>query len=167
MADRPSPGDWRQRKNPGGIPKGVPGATGKRDWQKQAVAPAGPKKPIPRGAKLFVALLLLGLLSGGVYLVIEWWRPVRPVAFVLLGSSYYENLAIPHNLAGWNGLVDLAKLTDRDFFSGKPSLAFGPQELKGAAAFDKEWTKLARKLGRENVVLVFVSLHGSTDRRRG
>jgi hypothetical protein len=167
MADRAPKGDWRQqgKKAAPTVPAQAAGA-GKRDWQRQAVPEAGPRKPVSRGSKLFFALMLLGILGSGVYLAILLLRPIRPACLVLIGSSYFDNLAVPANLCGWNGLVDLGKLTDQSTFSksGKPNLAFGPHPLKGENAFDKEWPKFNKNF-RESTVVFFIALHGDTERK--
>ncbi len=167
MADKNPRPDWRNaNKKPAGA---TPAAgAGKRDWQKQSLPTSGPRKPWSRGSKLFLAAALLAALFGGVFLVIPWLRPIGPACFVLMGASYDDNLAIPHNAYGWKNLDDLGNLTkDADLFTsnGRPTLLHRSPELKGARIWKDEWDKLALKIrnSREKTVVLFLALHGAAD----
>src|SRR5437870_402955 len=103
MADNPNR-DWRNQAT--GTPQK---AGGQRDWQKQVGTPAaGPRTPMARTTKLALAGLVLSVLLGSVVVVALWIKPLKPACLVLLGASYDDNLALPHNVYGWKGLVDLA-----------------------------------------------------------
>jgi hypothetical protein len=164
MAAKDPRPDWRQgnKRATGAAPAA---GAGKRDWQRQSAPAAGPRKPWSRGSKLAFAVVLLSLFVGGMYIVIEWIRPVSPTCLVLVGASYDENLAIPHNAFGWKNLEEVGKLKDEPGLysdSGKPSVLPAPGELKGANAWQKEWEKLQRQI-REKTVVVFLALHGAAD----
>jgi hypothetical protein len=163
--NKPNP-DWRQanKKNAGATPAAGAGG-GKRGWQKQTVQASGPRKPWSRGSKLGLAILLLSFFVGGVYVVIEWLRPISPACLVLMGASYDDNLAVPHNAFGWKNLDDLDKLKDEiGLFSdaGKPTLLHRSPEMKGADIWKKEWDIFSRKI-REETLVLFLALHGAAD----
>jgi hypothetical protein len=171
MADK-SPGrGWRQQGQPAPAAATTSPGAGKRGWQKQSIPTAAPRKPWSRGSKLAFAAALLGLVIGGVYAVIILLSPMPPACIVLLGSSYYDNLTLPPNLYGWKGLLDVKALTEdradgKTIFaaSGRPRLAYGPEELKGARAWENEWPKFIGKLDEATAIL-FLGLHGGADRK--
>jgi hypothetical protein len=162
--NKPNP-DWRQaNKGKAAAPPAGAGG-GKRGWQKQAAEPAGPKKPWSRGSKLAFGVFLASLLMGLVGVVILWPRAVSPACLVLLGASYDDNLAVPHNAFGWKNLDDLDKLKDQaDLFtgSGKPRLRHRSLELKGPESWKKEWAKFSRSI-EEKAVILYLALHGAAD----
>ncbi len=167
MAEKKPGPDWRNanKRNAGASPAA---GAGKRDWQKQSTPSAGPRKPWSRGSKLFLGLGLLSLFFGGVYVVILLLRPIGPACLVLMGASYDENLAVPHNAYSWKNLEDLGKLKDvPDLFTekGRPSLLYRSPELKGADIWKKEWDVLAPKIrsSREKTVVLYLALHGAAD----
>src|SRR5215510_12048303 len=72
-----------------------------RAWRREPT-PTKTRPGLSRRAKLAtVGLLILGLVGLTI-----WWiwfiRPVKPVYVVLIGTDYYDNLAIPHNAYGMN-----------------------------------------------------------------
>jgi hypothetical protein len=83
--------------------------------------------------------------------VVLWLRPLRPAALVLAGAGYQENLAIPHNAYGLNGLKALA---------ASRAAVIGPVTLTNASQLTGE---LGRSPARTN--LVFLALHGASDER--
>lgn len=164
MSEKNPRPDWRQANKKPAAQTPAAGA-GKRGWQKQSGGPAGPRKPWSRGSQLALAVLLLSFFVGGVYIVIEWLRPISPACLVLMGSSYDDNLAIPHNAYGWKNLDDLDKLKDEPGLfseSGKLNLLHRCPELKGADIWKKEFDIFSRKI-REKTVVLDLALHGASD----
>jgi len=103
------------------------------------------------------------LLCSGLVWAITWFRPQRPVGVVLVGAGYQENLATPHNAAGWQSLQDLARLCDSGAGSDNSAcenfaLAGPPQTIDG----DFRWREALRDTDEEALVLV-VSAHGAAD----
>ena len=169
MANK-NPGDWRQhgKKSPAAAaapvaPTGTGG--GKRGWQSQDEPTAGPKKPWSRISKLFAALGTLGVLSGLVFALIRLLLAPSPATFVCLGSNYYDNLVLPHNFHGWNGLAELSAVSGGGNFTrgGRPSIQ-APKELAGKAteAWEKAWGDASRGFNEETIV-VFLAMHGATN----
>src|SRR4029077_9418970 len=116
----------------------APAGAGPRAWQGQQAAPTTIAPPRSKGGKIAIALALMGLIIGGaVYVAMLLW-PHKPVALVLLGSSYDVNLAVPHNVYGWNGLKDLAAESHLQLVHP----AGGPVEAPG----NKSWDKLRDEL---------------------
>jgi len=155
--------DWHPqgRKNTGPQDGGR-----KRGWQHQGVPASGPRKPWSKGSKLALAFTLLSVACGLAYLFVTFIQPPRPATLVLLGSSYDDNLALPHNAYGWRGLQELNKLADQAFFTsrGKLARAFEPQDVKSQAAWEKEMRRAVQEAREENVVVV-LALHGAASRK--
>lgn len=154
---------WRQQPGKPTGPSPGPG-TGKHGWQKQAAAPAGPRKPMSRGFKLFLAAAAVGVIIGGIVVAIQWLIPIRPAGIVLVGASYDDNLAIPHNVHGWNTLSAIEALRDEPIFSesGRPDIVHRSPELKGADAWKKEWDLFKGNIRQKTAVFYF-ALHGAAD----
>jgi hypothetical protein len=102
-----------------------------------------------------------------VVLVILPRRP-EPVAVVLAGASYADNLAVPHNALGWKGLLGVdAVLRTKPRWSwlSRPTLRpiGGPRSLD----FRQDWDTLVAELAREKVgpktVLIVLAMHGGSD----
>ena len=168
MANK-DPGDWRRRgKKAPAVGAATPAAGGgKRGWQKQGERESGPKKPWSRASKLFAALGALGLLSGLVYVMILLFDPPRPACFVCLGTSYSDNLVLPHNLPAWKGLGEFSAIpTDGNFTKkGRPRASFQtPKELTGKAdeAWENAWNEAGKRFNEETIVF-FLALHGATN----
>jgi hypothetical protein len=98
----PSRRSWKDAATPAGP---SPGA--RQDWHH-------PDQPAPDRRRLsrntLATLLLGGILVVGVALVavLLWPSPPPPVRLVLVAAGYETNLAVPPNVAGRNGLRDLA-----------------------------------------------------------
>jgi hypothetical protein len=111
------------------------------------------------------------LLGGGVLAIVattfiwaaSWFAPPPPVRMTLVGAGYEENLALPHNVYGWNSLRDLAALWEEGshasywaqrFWSEPPQ----PQRLNG----DKNWQELFPAQDGKLCVL-YCAAHGAVD----
>ena len=126
---------------------------GKRivDWQRS------PRRSYPVGYfRLFSALvmsvvLLLGW--GALVWVGLWYAPPRPVAVVLIGAGYEENLTLPHNVYGWRTLTRLATPTSRILLPVGP-----PHRLKVG-------DQLARLIPQHpaTAIVIYLALHGASD----
>src|SRR5258708_2130061 len=100
---RPS---WRDKveSTPAAMPKGG------RAWQTQKPKAAAAKTGWSRRRRLLMAPTVFVALTGAIIWVAPHPRPPRPACLVLLGASYDDNLAVPHNLQGWQSLEDLAQV---------------------------------------------------------
>jgi hypothetical protein len=111
-----------------------------------------------------------GLLWGGIFLillaiilVILWLIPPKPVALILVGAGYEDNLAVAPNVYGWQGLRDLAEFARGEkgglwSKSGPLSLKHDPLKLN----HDVHWDSALGNCS-EKTVLVFFALHGGND----
>src|SRR5262249_3333552 len=102
----PSQRTWHRAAVDAGTPAGS-----KSPWQTQGeiVQPLSPRSR--RGMWIVVAFLCLFVLCGVLIWVALWLRPGKDTALVLIGAGYEDNLALPHNAYGQQGLVELAALT--------------------------------------------------------
>jgi hypothetical protein len=104
--------------------------------------------------------------AGLLVWVALWLWPLRPACLKLVGAGYHENLAIPSNASGWNGLLALAEQVES---SARGRLSWhrfglrllpGPTELKPAT----DWSDGLDHFPEATAVVV-VSLHGASDER--
>ncbi|MCA1684922.1 MAG: hypothetical protein LC745_02835, partial [Planctomycetia bacterium] len=100
-------------------------------------------------------------------LIVDPRRP-EPVAVVLAGASYADNLTVPHNALGWKGLQGIhsvLKTKQRWSWLARPSLQLlkGPKSLE----FREDWDTLVGELAKAKIgpktVLIVVALHGGSD----
>jgi hypothetical protein len=156
---RPS---WRDKVEA----KGTATPKGGRAWQSQKPKATAVKTGWSRRTRLLMAATVFVGLTGALIWVATLLRPPRPACLVLLGASYDDNLALPHNLQGWQSLDDLAQLTKRPesnswlswLGSGAIRLQHLNNQMTAGASWDKGWDDF-----KEHAVIVFVSLHGSAD----
>ena len=47
-----------------------------------------------------------------VFLILKISRP-EPAAVFLVGANYANNLAVPHNMQGWEGLVGIRQVSEK------------------------------------------------------
>ncbi len=171
MPDAPQP-DWRATEtNPSA------GAGGAKAWQASEGDPSGPSvAPSKRNIKRTVAILAVLLLAIFIGIVVYWLRPIKPSCVILVGSGYEQNLFLPHNACGWNGLRQLEQeVTQSDSFKDGFRLPWdqptsmrrgGLTEMKEQSWKDA-WKDIRRKIDegprKENTVVLFLSLHGMAD----
>lgn len=132
----------------------------RRGWRKR---PAPARGDRARQSKIVVGVA--ALLLGNVLLLATIYRlwPPKPACLVLIGGGYENNLAVPHNVYGWNGLTALADFTQSRSFAPKWSSA--PLRLKDAPLRlerDTDWKRLIDNFA-EPTAIVFLSLHGGAD----
>jgi hypothetical protein len=157
---RPVPRSWKHAVNaPVSRRRAGP------QWKREELPPPRPRGW--RGRSLRVALLGLAfaLCLGLLVWVFLWLWPARQVAVVLVGASYAENLAVPPNVYGWQGLNDLAAAAGQPAADGTPGLGLlrargGPRQLRVGDAWDKDLDGAP-----ERTVVVFLALHGGVDAR--
>jgi hypothetical protein len=154
---------WRNQGGPGERKKGAQPA-----WRKDQEAPHKSRR-LSRPTKFGIVLGLCVVLVGGlVWLLLMLWPP-SSAALVVVGSGYEENLAVPHNVYGWDGAKDVAGLFTQNAISsfwdrvtGKTSVQLlkEPVRLTDPEGWaPKDWTHFGGK-----TLLILVALHGGTDR---
>jgi hypothetical protein len=157
---------WKNQAAPGGAAK-----SGKRAWQKspEPVA-AGPKRPWSRTSKLFLATTTLSGIIAAIVLLVLWFKPAKPASLVLIGESFDQDLRVPHNVYGWQGLQDMAGLVPTSSLdSWLPWSTSRPLALHyGPKAFDDKqgWVPDARGISQQTVI-IFLAFHGGSDPERG
>lgn len=160
---RPSVPSWKQGSAP---------ADRKREaqpgWRKEPAPAERAGRTWSRQTKLGVGAAAFFVFSALFVWVIYWLLPLKPSALVLLGAAYEDNLSVPHNVYGWQGLKNfaaLARSSAPSFLNWGGSLMNlkdkdGPRELSA----DTDW---AKGLGdfKEDTLIVFLALHGGRDSR--
>ena len=109
------------------------------------------------------------------WLISLLWPP-QPAYFALIGAGYEDNLTIPHNVYGHNGLASLAALARTPhprLFGGsrQPGLMLKDRDLSVESEWDTFVQDLARsfkdRTAKEKTVVVFLSLHGGSNSAGG
>jgi hypothetical protein len=123
--------------------------------------------------KRVMAAGVLVLIAAGFGAVIVWLRPIQPACLVLFGSGYEQNLLLPHNVHGWNGLavLDRAVAQDEDVRDvlrlpwdqpERMHRVSGPIEIRDQG-WKEAWDKLKLDSFKEKTLVVFISMHGMAD----
>jgi hypothetical protein len=149
---RPQRPSWRDQAKAGDRK-----VEAQKAWRKEPAVPAGtPKRPIARKAKLAGVFLAMAAVVGGIIAVILWLWPAKPIYVVLIGAGYEQNLAIPHNVYGMEGLngieelfKDKEKLARLDRFQQPTSWQRAIQEFKSG--------------GKEKTIVLYFAMHGGAD----
>jgi len=112
------------------------------------------------GRIFLVSAIFLGMACAFVWVSL-WLRPPQDTSLLLAGASYEDNLAVPPNLYGWNGLKDIAAVGRKGpsgANSGTIRLLAEPREFR----LDDEWKKSLRDFPGKTLI-VCLSLHGGAD----
>lgn len=116
-------------------------------------------KPWWQRAQLTAAWLSALSLCSALVWALTWFRPQGEVAIALLGAGYQENLAVPHNAYGWQGLNDLVPLcSGQRNAGGNYVLADGPRTIDTAFRFDGAFHRAT-----QGSLVVVISAHGAAD----
>jgi hypothetical protein len=92
-------------------------------------------------------------------------QPPPPAAVVLVGADYAENLLVPHNIPGWQGILGLEKVSKTPprwsiFTPASLQLIRPPQILDQADQWDRLIKDLRKTGFRQETILFVVELHG-------
>ncbi len=151
--------------------------SGARAWQNQnSASGAAPQRFSPATKRGMAAGLLVVLIVGTLSLF-YYLRPPKLACLVLVGNSYDDNLALPHNIYGWHGLKDLAENADNSppvtrFFEKifatqtKVRLAYPTkpaQEVRNVDAWNNLWKSDLPQEIEQPTVIVVLSFHGGAD----
>ncbi len=135
------------------------GAAGMRAWRRE-------RWQAPRSRRWF-PLVLTGLaylgFSALLFWVILWLWPPQPACVALVGAGYETNLAIPHNLAGKEGIKELAAVTRLRPFSilwrsRHLRLLNDPRTLRTHGSWDKGIDRFS-----ESTFVLYMAVHGGAD----
>src|SRR5262249_55623565 len=81
----------------------TPGGGAPQGWKPTAPeTPGGPSWLTSRGTLIGMVVAGLLVLAIALIIIVNWPRPVRAPALVIIEAGYEENLAVPHNVAGRN-----------------------------------------------------------------
>ncbi|MBL8798359.1 MAG: hypothetical protein JNM56_30975 [Planctomycetia bacterium] len=148
-------------KRPAATAKAESGEQAGRGWRSTESGDGASRwksKQVKVGVGIGCGLSLLGILVWLIWLL----RPLHPASLVLIGAPAEENLAVEQNVAGWHSLDRIARWVKDGAAAGGwqlPELAQDPQELTNP----DEWGPQLASRG-EKVVVVYLALHGGTDR---
>src|SRR4051812_21703050 len=102
-----------------------PSSSPRRSWKTTPLAPPGqdePRwrseegRPLPRPRRrsrrlrFLLGFLFLGRLCGLLVWVTLWLRPPRGTCVLMVTAGYEDNLAVPHNVHGREGVKALADM---------------------------------------------------------
>jgi hypothetical protein len=162
-----SRGTWRGKSEP------KPAARAKKadhKWTKRGAKPEGTVKG--QGSRTF--RVSVGLTAFGACLMLLLWliwmiNPPQPAAVILVGADYAANLAVPHNVMGWQGLMGIERLsrTPRRWSLFNPASlqlirSDRGKTLDRADQWDELIADLKKGFGEPTLILV-LAMHGGSD----
>ena len=112
----------------------------------------------------------LGCLAMLVFLILKL-RPPEPAAVFLVGANYATNLAVPHNVFGWEGLAGIRQVSEKrsslPFFRPAALQLIGErEEALNQLDHKGQWNDLIANLGKKGVaaptLLIVVALNGGS-----
>lgn len=132
-------------------------------WRQDTGAEAPVARQRWRWGRILFLFVFFGGLTAALVWVSLWLRPAKDTSLVLAGAHYQDNLVLPPNLYGWQGLKDLAdharSLRSSRWDAGQLQLFGEPREVR----LNDDWQRDLRKF-RGKTLVVFLSLHGGADR---
>ncbi len=158
---RPHGPAWRQQPGAG---RRNPKA--QQDWRQEPATPAAVSRVWSRKTKMWVGIGTLATLVAATVVVIALLRPANPSTWVLLGTHDWDNLDLPLNVEGYNGLVKFADWTHSDtrsFLWGwnlPRVLHDGPVELKKGTDWFAEVNEERKK---EKTIVLYFAAPGGAD----
>jgi hypothetical protein len=158
-SDKPRKPSWRTD-----VPKKERKQEARPAWQREVETPAAPPGRWTRKTKIGTGVLAFLLLNALLIFVIYWLWPPKPSCLVLLGAGYEDNLAVPHNVYGWEGMQGLAELAGSGpanalgMGSALLRLKHDPRELRAG----DEWERGLEDF-KERTVIIYLGMHGGAD----
>ncbi len=158
---RPQGPAWRQQPGAG---RRNPKA--QQDWRQEAAAAPSGGRVWSRRTKMWVGIGTLTGLVAVTVIVIFLLRPASPSTWVLLGTHDWDNLDLPLNVEGYNGLAKFSDWAHSDtpsLFWGRnlPHILHdGPVELKKGTDWFAEVNEERKK---ETTVVLYFSAPGGAD----
>src|SRR5262249_29546797 len=126
-------------------------------WRRESTPSTKKARPgLSRRSKLaMVGLLILAVVGGTI-----WWifriKPIKPVYVVLINAGYEDNLAIPANVHGVNGVEGFKKVAKANENQFNVADSQSPDNWK--TALDK-----FRNEGKEKTIVLYLALQGGGD----
>src|SRR5205823_4568519 len=102
---RPKPAGWRDSAKPGERKSAA-----QAEWRKDKAAPPGKSKLLTRRVRFWVLSVLLLLVTGALIALYFYLKPPKQAGLFLVGAGYEDNLAVPHNVFGRDGMRELTRL---------------------------------------------------------
>ena len=158
-SDKPRKPSWRSE-----VPKKATKSEAARPaWQREAAAPVEATPRWNRKTKIGVGVFGFLAFNALLIWVIYWLWPPKPSCLVLLGAGYEDNLSVPHNVYGANGLDGLAELARGGSgnvlnMGGLLHLKHDPRELKAGDEWDRGLDDF-----KERTILIYLAMHGGAD----
>lgn len=139
-------------------------SSGDRGWQNPAGGPGSPtSRRMSRLTKLVLAIGAAVAICVTVVVVVLLFLPPRLPSYFLVGASYDENLALPHNLPGWQAMQELETVAKPGSSGGLLAwLGSGKRSVKKQDQL-KDETTWAEGLPANQNLVVFLALHGGID----
>ncbi len=138
-----------------------------RPWRKE-VEPSG-KKPrrLSKRAKIIIAATSFAAVVGAFIAILYLISPPKPTCLVLYGAPNETNLAVPHNVHGWQGLQVLAQLGETRGGVGSWLWHRDATRLRlwhepGKVEDKTDWNKGMDNI-QEKTIIVFLAMHGGAD----
>ena len=93
--------------------------------------------------------------------------PPGSVAVVLVGADYADNLLVPHNILGWEGLVGLETLCKTSprwtLLGARPPTLIRPlQQIDQVDKWDTLIADLKKKPFKQQTIIIVVGMHGGS-----
>src|SRR5439155_16506872 len=97
-----------------------------------------------RKSKIALGVATLVACSACLFFTLYWLWPPKPACLVLIGAGYENNLGVPHNVYGWEGLNALAEFSQSGSFAPSKwsSAPLRLKESPARLATTTEWPRL-------------------------
>src|SRR5262245_59864492 len=139
-------------------------------WTERGAKPAArPGKEGSRAVRVAGGLFGFAACLTLVVWLIWMINPPKPAAVILVGADYATNLAVPHNVMGWQGLQGIEQLSK----TPQPWSLFNPASLQlirneRGKTLDRadQWDELIADLKRgfrEPTLIIVLAMHGASD----
>jgi hypothetical protein len=144
----------------------TPAARSEHEWSKRNLKTVSQGNRAWSGS-LKVAAAIAGFVSCLAALLILIFLLIRPgsMAVVLVGADYADNLLVPHNILGWEGLVGLETLCKTGprwtLLGARPPTLIRPvQQLDQTEKWDALIADLKKKPFMQQTIMIVVGMHG-------
>ena len=161
--DPPRP-SWKRKARPAPSPATKSG----HEWSKRNLKRVGQGKRAWSGT-LKVAAAVAGFVAcmAALVLLILLLFPPGSVAVVLVGADYADNLLVPHNILGWEGLVGLETLCKTSprwtLLGARPPTLIRPlQQIDQVDKWDTLIADLKKKPFKQQTIIIVVGMHGGS-----
>jgi hypothetical protein len=133
-------------------------------WNRDADAPVASATRWSRKSKLFSVAAGFIVMTGLLVWVILWLLSTQAPALLLVGAGYQQNLVVPHNVYGWQGLQDLTGWAESDRNAGLPvPLTQQPVELKRAEPWDESLAQFGGLRSRQETLILYIAAYAGVD----